>query len=404
METRKPTATLLAIFILSQFPVGCDFEEGLAPAVAFTFTGEVLDARTSAPLPNVSVQFGTAITVTTDASGTYTVGNLPEGHYDVVFSKRGYITVTTPVNVGELSAATEAIYLVPSAPAATVGPEGKMLETPDTEGDVIRVSIPAGAVQRDISVTVTPLQGVEIPGAPPEGYLSIAAAHIGLESGGRIALEKPVTVTVPLPTSVSAGTEVPLFLFDETTRLWRDTGITATANVDGDTASAAVNQFGTFSVMPQVRIEEAHHSSRVVFRERLPDDQVTLVRTFQNSIEVLEDAGIDRSTLTYMIEQSKDVPFSRPTRVRFGFVSAEERSLLNEARAITSLLYIEERVRTTVSMTIQLETTTSVVAAPSSSHQMPTQSNASQNQGMVVSEASAASSDTKHDQGQTDDE
>jgi len=360
--------------------------------------GEVKDAKTDAGIPNVSVQIG-ATTVRTDGTGVYEVEGIPAGVYEFIASRDGYITATTTINVDEFSAAVSTIYLVPSAPAVAVGAEGGTITTEDTEGDVIRVSIPAGAVEREIEATVTPLQGLEIPGSPPEGYLSVATAHIGTEEPGEIEFEEPATITVPLPMKVSEGAVIPLFTFDTKTLKWQDTGTRATVNADGRTASAEVNQAGTFSVMPEVQTKEISRSSETITRERLPDDITDLVKTFKNSIEFKEDSGIDQSTLTHMVEQFKGVSFSKPTTISFSFISAEERNRLSEDDKARRWVYVEKREHTTTTMTISMGVAMapSVAGAPSAQDGYTATSETSENSGSVEAE-----SDEKHDQGQGD--
>jgi hypothetical protein len=400
VRTKKnlKSTVLLIIFVTTACQWwGC---QPLKPTegVTFTITGEVRDAKTDAGIPNVTVQFG-AFIFTTDVTGTYKAEGLSQGSYNVTASKQGYLPATTPADISEFNAVIRTLYLVPFAPSVIIGPDGSTITTPDDEGDVFQVSIPPGAIDRVTRATATPLQGLDIPGIPPQRYLSIATVHIGVEGVVGVIFVKPVTLTVPLPVRLEAETEIPLFAFDPTTREWKNTGTRATVNPDGLTASAEVTPPGTFSVMPEVRVEEISRSSEIITRQRLPGDATTFVRTFRNFIEFSEDAGIDRLTLTQMIEQLEGVSFLKPTTINLSFASAEERNRLREEDDVDiRLIYVEERVRTTFTMTIFFDVARAgeVAAAPMNGGNMAS-GNSSQNNG-----SQGSSADPKHDQGTND--
>ena len=63
--------------------------------VTGTLSGKVTDAGTGAALSGVSVTIsGSALVATTDASGNYSITNIPVGTYTITFTKGGYSTVS----------------------------------------------------------------------------------------------------------------------------------------------------------------------------------------------------------------------------------------------------------------------------------------------------------------------
>jgi hypothetical protein len=77
-------ATAVANFSLSQI---------IRPG---SITGSVTDAKDWSPIVGAAVTDGTR-TATTDASGKYTIANVPPGTYQVVASKEGYESITSSV-------------------------------------------------------------------------------------------------------------------------------------------------------------------------------------------------------------------------------------------------------------------------------------------------------------------
>jgi len=63
-----------------------------------SITGSVTDAEDGSPIVGATVSDGTR-TTTTDASGIYTVANVPPGTYQVTASKEGYVSVTLTATV-----------------------------------------------------------------------------------------------------------------------------------------------------------------------------------------------------------------------------------------------------------------------------------------------------------------
>ncbi|MCB9335554.1 MAG: choice-of-anchor B family protein [Flavobacteriales bacterium] len=67
----------------------------LEPLVPFNFTGQVIEAGTSNPIANAQVKivgFQYSTTVTTNASGNFTVNNFTQGSYNIIAGKWEYIT------------------------------------------------------------------------------------------------------------------------------------------------------------------------------------------------------------------------------------------------------------------------------------------------------------------------
>jgi uncharacterized membrane protein len=84
--TVLPGGTTVANFQLSQI------------IVPGSITGLVIDAKDGSPIIGATVSDGTR-TATTDASGEYTIADVPPGSYEVTASKEGYESLTSSVAV-----------------------------------------------------------------------------------------------------------------------------------------------------------------------------------------------------------------------------------------------------------------------------------------------------------------
>ena len=71
----------------------------LPPATQFSQVhGVISDATTHQPIAGATVIVDTVLTVTTDASGAFTVAKVPSGIVDYVVRAKGYADVTATLN------------------------------------------------------------------------------------------------------------------------------------------------------------------------------------------------------------------------------------------------------------------------------------------------------------------
>jgi len=85
-----------------------------------SITGTVVDATTGSPIVGATVSDGSR-TTTADATGRYTIANVPPGSYQVTASKAGYVSVTSAVAVVSGGTAVINFSLSPKTPAMWVG-------------------------------------------------------------------------------------------------------------------------------------------------------------------------------------------------------------------------------------------------------------------------------------------
>jgi uncharacterized repeat protein (TIGR01451 family) len=109
-----------------------------------TLQGTVTDSATSAPIDGASVQISGGFAAASNASGFYTK-DLPQGTYDVTFSKAGYVSQTinnVVVNTGATTTQDAALDPAPPTPSLSI------VKTADAAG------VPNGS-QIGFTVTVT---------------------------------------------------------------------------------------------------------------------------------------------------------------------------------------------------------------------------------------------------------
>ncbi len=256
-----------------------------------------------------------------DASGKYVIPGVPIDTLLVHFTKNGYMnaTLTAFVQPYYWSVNLKTASMIPVSSADIIGVEGGVVRDTDEEGDIISLTIPPGALASETGLSLTHLQGSEIPGVPPENHLSFATAHVGPEDA---VFQTPVTLTVPLPAPMIPGAQMPVYKPDVSSPVrWQDSGIQAVVDPDGLTASALIGRPGLYSVMPEVRMLE--NELNILWEQYLvlPSSRgyytVTYKNQWDNKAPEYVDfpdgaAGVSHSTLIYMFEQYYGAPFTDP--------------------------------------------------------------------------------------------
>ncbi len=194
-------------------------------------------------------------TVLTDNSGKYSydVTSLTETALIVAANKDGYsygskiAEIKKALNIALVDDIVLSKLVVASAPVTPAA--GGTATTPNTQSlsaAPLAVSVPPNAVASNITLTVANIPAAEAPKPTAAGTSIIAAAEFG-PSGTVFAV--PVTVSIPLPTRLAAGSTFELQKLNETTQVWAATGVTATVDATGLVATAKLSSFSKYAGM-----------------------------------------------------------------------------------------------------------------------------------------------------------
>jgi|GEM_PF-2535788 len=228
-------------------------------------TGRVVDKDTHSGIADAVVKIGNNIIVSTDRLGYYKAKaeNIGSG-YITVSAKAddyGYGTTQAYIRLNDNGASVNTIQLVKLKTPVLIGSGGGSVAVDNTEGfsdTGITLNIPNGALSQSKSISLTPFEGIDVPGLPPAGYLNIGVIHI--EPDGFV-LNKEATLTIPLPFTSATADSLPLMIYNTETNDWQLTGEYAVINSSNNTASAQISKFGTYSLGVAGGYEETLESS-----------------------------------------------------------------------------------------------------------------------------------------------
>ena len=230
---------------------------GSVPVLPGGITGQVTDAEDGSAISGAAVTDGTR-TALTDALGSYTIDNVPQGNYQVIASKEGYQTSSLTVNI--LSATTAVAdfslsqIIVPgditgsvtdaedgSPVAGAAVSDGTRTATTDASGKYTIADVPAGSYEvtaskegyQSLTSSVTVISGVtsvmnfsldqESPAANAMWVDSICF----VEKGKNLFIE----VSVVTASGVLSRAEVGLSLECNNGELWNFSGTTNNAGL-----------------------------------------------------------------------------------------------------------------------------------------------------------------------------
>jgi len=138
-----------------------------------TITGSVIDAQDASPMVGATVTDGTSM-VTTDASGKYTLADVPAGSYEVTASKEGYESSSLTVDV---LSGTAAIADFSLSEVVVPGGIGGLVTDAEDGSPVIGAAVTDG-----VRTTTTDVVGqYTIVDVPPGSY-EVTASKEGYES------------------------------------------------------------------------------------------------------------------------------------------------------------------------------------------------------------------------------
>lgn len=189
--------------------------------------------------------------VTVDANGIVTVAaNAVPGNY--------VVTATSTFDTSKSGSATIAVKAAPAGPSG--GGSNPTIESPlistdgtltlpiGTKGEVsldgaVKVSIPAGATNEELRVTITKVLDTKALLTPEEVLASPIFEILKNVSGN---FSKPVTLTFAFDPALLKNDQKPaVFYYDETKKVWVKIG----GVVDGNHISVEVDHFTKFAVM-----------------------------------------------------------------------------------------------------------------------------------------------------------
>ncbi len=122
MQSRLRGAALVVATLFAL--VGCNDQGGLPPQQAYApMRGVVVDALTKTPIAGAVVTVETVLSATTDASGHFSIAQVPIGTIDYTVRAPGYLPVRTTLDV----APSKPVLITVALTARSVSGSGRPL-------------------------------------------------------------------------------------------------------------------------------------------------------------------------------------------------------------------------------------------------------------------------------------
>lgn len=220
------------------------------PTTKLLLRGKVIDKTTKLGIANAIVTLEGIGKISTNNEGIYTkeVDITAQEEIVIYANASGYGTGSTKAIINDEQISVNTISLKKLNPPVTIGPSGGKIEVSNNEGiqtNTISLTIPPNAFNSNVDISVTPYEGIEVPGKITDARLNLSTASIN--SGGVDPL-LPVFLEFPMPIIDFGIDSLPLLYFNENDNKWENTGKYAIINNETNTATAAITHFSTYSL------------------------------------------------------------------------------------------------------------------------------------------------------------
>ena len=224
----------------------------IEPEKELYLQGRVIDSVTRQGIAGVEVTIVGISALTTNSEGYYKIEaiTIPTGKIQITATTDGYAYGSTiaSIDTSEKNAVVRTILLRPLNSPILIGTDGGTVEIQNNEsvsGSVVSIEIPEGALDQTTGVSLTPLEGVDVPSLPPEGMLNLITVHLAPIN---LLLNKPTLLNLPLPLKGTPGDSLPLLSYNQSTNTWASSGQYAIIGMTGDIASTEIDNFGIYSL------------------------------------------------------------------------------------------------------------------------------------------------------------
>lgn len=221
------------------------------PTTKLLLKGKVIDNTTKLGIANAIVTIKGIAEVNTDKDGVYTIEEDVSNYKEVeIYAKAsGYGLGSTKAYINKEQICVNSIPLKKLNTPVTIGPSGGKIKTNNNEGfktNKIELIIPANAFSSNVNISVTPFEGIGVPGLAPDSMLNLVTVH--LESDGENPT-LPLKLFFPLPFSVYLFDSLPVLIFNQDEFLWQYSGHYAQIDKVSGMAISEIESMGTFSLV-----------------------------------------------------------------------------------------------------------------------------------------------------------
>lgn len=228
------------------------------PAQPLVLKGTVVDSKTSAVVPNATVQVlkqdgSTVTTLATDAAGvfSYDITTLNQAVLKVTATKTGYGSAFVYATIDLVNKAAEVVTVpLDKIQTTTINltPSGGTATVPSNEsvsGQGVTLTVPANAVTQNTTVTVSQVNVNNVP--PPINSTTTTQVGVTNLQPAGITFAQPVKLSFPLPYQFNPGDQIPLQ--ELINNNWVNSNLTATVDNTGLIANVNITKTAQYALL-----------------------------------------------------------------------------------------------------------------------------------------------------------
>ncbi len=199
--------------------------------------GIVTDAETGKAVSNAQLKcLESGVAAISGQDGLFVLENLASGVYTLVTSNQGYMTDGRQVLVTGGEITPVAFRLWPLSAGVNIGREGGILTSHDMQASLF---LPAGALKDKTTISITAFPPSSLNNYGDSKNMFFLGTDLRPDG---LVFSQPVTMTLDLPFLLTAGTQLPLWLYDPESGS-RPELIILTVGSDGHVATGTISHF-----------------------------------------------------------------------------------------------------------------------------------------------------------------
>ncbi len=208
-----------------------------------TVSGKVTDKSTDLPIPNATVVItgkdGKSFTVTTDATGYYTINNVPTGDYTTKVTAKGYDDLTGNINVKDNTTYNAQLNRTIVTVTGVVTDKNTGLPIPNA---TVIITDKDG---KSFTATTDPTGAYTINNVPTGDYATKVTANGYNDLSGTISVNDNTTYNAQLNSSIATVTGV---ITDKNTGLPISNATVIITDKDGKSFTATTDPTGAYTI------------------------------------------------------------------------------------------------------------------------------------------------------------
>lgn len=282
----------------------------------------VINNKTDLPIVGACIKLKEKNEVTSEKScssysddkGKFIIENLELGEMQLILEKENYHTQYQDIKINKEGTVLNTIFMLPLNELKSIPITGGFLISKNKVEEEIKVEIPNNTFNQITSMSLTSMEGVEIPSELPktdDNKSFFPFSTINIYTPTKTIFNNEVKIIVPLPFHITEG--VSLFKLNEESGVWEN--IESSISFENNNSVFYITEIGTYSMM--IEGEDKEELIEEIELSDEPAQKGEIIRkTVFNELEFPSDLSLsEENFLRSIAEKQYKTSFNKPIEI-----------------------------------------------------------------------------------------